>query len=240
MRLLLADDSVDIADQLQAALTPLGHAVDHFTDGMGALQAGLTEPYDAAILDLGLPRLDGTAVLRQWRAQGIGMPVLILSGRSDPISVVGGLNLGADDYLTKPFRVSELVARLNALLRRSHGISRPVFELGDVAIDLAEHGVRKAGVEVRLTAMEFALLSALVLRAGQVVSRLALIDHLYAQDHDRDSNTLEVLVSRLRRKLGDGVIETVRGSGYRLASNAQADPLSGPQAELDVELDFHI
>jgi two-component system OmpR family response regulator len=218
MRLLVAEDHAALAAQLKAALTEAGHAVDVAPDGEEALFLGSTEPYDAVVLDLGLPRRDGLSVLRRWRADGRTMPVLILTARDAWTEKVDGLNAGADDYLAKPFAMGELVARLQALIRRAHGLARPEITLGDLVIDTAGARVARAGVPVRLTGLEFRLLAYLAHRAGQVVSKTELTEHLYAQDFDRDSNTLEVMVGRLRRKLGDGVIETLRGQGYRLVA----------------------
>lgn len=223
MHVLLAEDTGALAAQVQRALADVGHAVDIAPDGEIALHLGETVPYDAVILDLGLPRMDGMAVLRRWRAAGQTMPVLILTARGDWASKVDGLNAGADDYLAKPFAMAELVARVNALIRRAHGHANPVVRCGRLVIDLAIQAVTLDGTTVRLTALEYELLAALALHSGQPVSKTRLTEHLYDQDFDRDSNTLEVIVSRLRRKLGDDVIETLRGQGYRLAA-------SGPRA----------
>lgn len=218
MRILVAEDHAALAAQLQAALTEAGHAVDVAPDGEEALFLGSTEPYDAVVLDLGLPLRDGLSVLRRWRAEGRTMPVLILTARDAWTEKVDGLNAGADDYLAKPFAMGELLARLQALIRRAHGLARPEITLGELVIDTAGARVTQAGMKVRLTGLEFRLLAYLAHRAGQVVSKTELTEHLYAQDFDRDSNTLEVVVGRLRRKLGDGVIETLRGQGYRLVA----------------------
>ena len=216
MRLLVVEDTVALANQLRQGLGEAGFAVDAALDGEEALHLGDTEPYDAVVLDLGLPRMDGLTVLRRWRAAGRAMPVLILTARDSWSEKVEGLNAGADDYLAKPFAMAELVARLNALIRRANGVSRPEMVFGEVRLDTATRSVSRAGAAVRLTAMEYGLLAYLALNAGRPVSKTELTEHLYAQDFDRDSNTLEVIVARLRRKLGDGLIETMRGQGYRL------------------------
>ena len=218
MRVLVVEDSAALAEQLRAALAQAGFAVDQAPDGEEALFLGETEPYDAVVLDLGLPRLDGLSVLRRWRAAGRRMPVLVLTARDAWTEKVEGLNAGADDYLAKPFVMAELIARLQALIRRAHGLARPEIVLGRLRIDTAARGVTLEGLPVRLTALEYGLLAYLAHHAGRPVSKTELTEHLYAQDFDRDSNTLEVIVARLRRKLGEGLIETVRGQGYRLAS----------------------
>jgi two-component system OmpR family response regulator len=216
MRVLVVEDSVVLANQLRAALTDAGLAVDHAPDGEEALFLGTTEPYDAVVLDLGLPRLDGLTVLRRWRAADRRMPVLILTARDAWTEKVEGLNAGADDYLAKPFAMAELVARLRALIRRAHGLASTEIVLGSLHVDTAARSVTWRGAPVRLTALEYALLAYLVHHPGRPVSKTELVEHLYAQDFDRDSNTLEVLVGRLRRKLSDTAIETVRGQGYRV------------------------
>lgn len=218
MRVLVVEDNRALADQLAAALAEAHFAVDRAGDGEEALHLGDTEPYDAVVLDLGLPLLDGLSVLRRWREGGRTMPVLILTARDGWTEKVAGLNAGADDYLAKPFAMGELVARLNALIRRAHGHARAELVAGPLRIDTAAARVTLGGQPVRLTALEFRLLAFLAHRAGAVVSKTELTEHLCAQDFDRDSNTLEVIVGRLRRKLGEGVIETVRGQGYRFAA----------------------
>jgi two-component system OmpR family response regulator len=200
------------------ALAEAGFVADRAGDGEEAHFLGDTEPYDAVVLDLGLPVLDGLSVLRRWRAAGRNVPVLILTARDGWSEKVAGLNAGADDYLTKPFVMAELVARVQALVRRAHGRSRPEIVLGRLVVDTAAPRALLDGPAVRLTGLEYRLLAYLALHAGQVVSKTELTEHLYAQDFDRDSNTLEVVVGRLRRKLGDGRIETMRGQGYRLVA----------------------
>lgn len=217
MRVLVVEDHAALARQVTEALVEAGFVADHAADGEEGLFLGETEPYDAVVLDLGLPRLDGLSVLKRWRAAGRDMPVLILTARDGWSEKVAGLNAGADDYLAKPFVMAELIARLQALVRRAHGRSQPQIRLGRLLVDTAAQRVLLDGAATRLTGLEYRLLAYLALHAGQVVSKTELTEHLYAQDFDRDSNTLEVIVGRLRRKLGDGFIETVRGQGYRLA-----------------------
>lgn len=216
MRVLVAEDSTALAHQLRGALAQAGFAVDHAPDGEEALFLGETEPYDAVVLDLGLPRLDGLTVLRRWRGAARTMPVLILTARDAWTEKVEGLNAGADDYLAKPFAMAELIARLRALVRRAHGLAKPEIALGALLVDTAARAVTWRGAPVRLTALEYGLLAYLAHHAGRPVSKTELTEHLYAQDFDRDSNTLEVVVGRLRRKLDPGLIETARGQGYRL------------------------
>ena len=218
MRALIVEDHAPLAAQLRDALAEAGFVADLAADGEEALFLGETEPYDVVVLDLGLPRLDGLTVLKRWRAAGRVMPVLILTARDAWSEKVAGLNAGADDYLAKPFVMPELVARLQALVRRAHGHVSPEIALGRLVVDTAAQRVLLDGAPVRLTGLEYRLLAYLALRAGQVVSKTELTEHLYAQDFDRDSNTLEVMVGRLRRKLGEGMIETLRGQGYRLAA----------------------
>ncbi|MBS7792093.1 response regulator transcription factor [Roseococcus sp. SDR] len=226
MRLLIVEDSPELHQQLRTGLTEAGFAVDGAMDGEEAFYLGETEPYDAVVLDLGLPRVDGLTVLRRWRAAERAMPVLILTARDSWTEKVEGLNAGADDYLAKPFAMAELVARLNALIRRSNGVAKTELVFGEVRLDTAARAVSRNGQAVRLTALEYGMLAYLALHAGRPISKTELTEHLYAQDFDRDSNTLEVIVARLRRKLGDQLIETVRGQGYRLipASPAAAAP----------------
>lgn len=220
MRVLLVEDHAALAGQLAQALQGAHFVVDRAADGEEGLFLGETEPYDAVVLDLGLPRLDGLSVLRRWRAGGRRMPVLILTARDAWTEKVEGLNAGADDYLAKPFAMGELIARLQALIRRAHGLARPEIALGRLVIDTAAARAMLDGAPVRLTGLEFRLLAYLAHRRGEVVSKTELTEHLYGQDFDRDSNTLEVVIGRLRRKLGEGLIETLRGQGYRLV-----DPL---------------
>jgi two-component system, OmpR family, response regulator len=216
MRVLVVEDSAALANQVRGALTDSGLAMDHAPDGEEALFLGMTEPYDAVTLDLGLPRLDGLTVLRRWRGAGRTVPVLILTARDAWTEKVEGLNAGADDYLAKPFAMAELVARLQALIRRAHGLAKAEIVLGPLHIDTVTRSITWQGMPVRLTALEYGLLAYLAHHPGQAISKTVLTEHLYGQDFDRDSNTLEVVVGRLRRKLGDKTIETVRGQGYRV------------------------
>ena len=218
MRVLLVEDHPVLARQVMDALGTAGFVADHAAQGDEGHFLGDTEPYDAVILDLGLPVLDGISVLKRWRAAGRDMPVLILTARDGWAEKVAGLNAGADDYLTKPFVMAELVARIQALVRRAHGRSRPEITLGRLVVDTAAQRALLDGAAVRLTGLEYRLLAYLALHVGQVVSKTELTEHLYAQDFDRDSNTLEVIIARLRKKLGEGFIETIRGQGYRLAA----------------------
>ena len=216
MRVLLVEDEPTLRAQLRLALHDAGYAVDEADNGPDAQHLGETEPFDAVVLDLGLPQLDGLSVLQRWRAAGLAMPVLILTARDSWTDKVAGIDAGADDYLTKPFHVEELLARLRALIRRAQGIATPVLRCGPVTLDTRSGRVSVEGRAVALTAHEFRLLAYLMHRPGQVVSRTELTEHLYAQDFDRDSNTIEVFIGRLRRKLPAAAIETVRGLGYRL------------------------
>jgi two-component system response regulator PhoP len=221
MRLLVIEDETMLRGQLQDGLRAKGYVVDTAEDGEEGLYYGREYEYDAAIVDIGLPKRDGISLIRKLRSEGHTFPVLILTARSHWQDKVAGLEAGADDYLTKPFHMAELTARLNALVRRAAGHASPVVEEAGVAVDTSRKEVRVDGKVVDLTAFEYRLLEYLVLNADRVVSKSELTEHLYEQDHDRDSNTIEVFVGRLRRKLdpaGRGsVIRTVRGQGYRLA-----------------------
>lgn len=216
MRLLVVEDNADLAGQIRAALMQARFAVDHAADGEEAMFLGTTESYDAVVLDLGLPVMDGLSVLRGWRKADRNMPVLILTARDSWSDKVTGLNAGADDYLAKPFAMDELLARLHALIRRAAGHARSEILVGPLVLDVLAGTASWNGQSVRLTALEFRMLTYLVQHAGRPVSKTELTEHLYAQDFDRDSNTLEVLAGRLRRKLDAGFIETVRGQGYRI------------------------
>ena len=220
MRILLVEDETTLAAQLQAALTSVGYAVDVSHDGRDALYRGEVDPVDAVVLDLGLPGLDGLTVLRRWRAMGRTMPVLILTARDQWHEKVAGIDAGADDYLAKPFHTEELLARLRALIRRSVGHASPLLRCGPLQLDTVSGRVSVDGQPVTLTSHEFKVLAYLMHHAGAVVSRTELTEHIYAQDFERDSNTIEVFVGRLRKKLPPDLIETVRGLGYRLAPPA--------------------
>ncbi len=220
MRLLLVEDEPSLRESLRAALEDAGYAVDCADNGQDAQHLGDTEPFDAVVLDLGLPMLDGLSVLQRWRAAGRTMPVLILTARDRWHEKVTAIDAGADDYLTKPFHTEELLARLRALIRRAQGAASPLLQCGALTLDTRSSRVAVAGQPVALTSLEYRLLAYLMHRPGHVVSRTELTEHLYAQDFDRDSNTIEVFIARLRRKLPPDTIETVRGLGYRLAAPA--------------------
>ena len=219
MKLLLAEDEKTLRDQLLDILERHGYTVDAAEDGARALALGEAELYDLAIIDIGLPRLSGMEVIRRLRDQGRDMPILILTARGDWQDKVEGLSSGADDYLVKPFHVRELLARVEALIRRASGAMTRDLSLGPVSLDTRAKNVRVNGAAVELTAFEFNLLEYLMHRPGHVVSKSELTEHLYQQDFDRDSNVIEVFVGRLRRKLDPQntikPIETVRGQGYR-------------------------
>jgi two-component system, OmpR family, response regulator len=216
MRVLIVEDTTELARQLTQRLEADGYAVDCAEDGEEGQFLGETEPYDAVILDLGLPKIDGLSVLRSWRRGGMTAPVLILTARGSWHEKVQGIDAGADDYLAKPFSMEELLARIRALIRRAKGHAAADIACGPVVLDTRSGRVTVAGEPVELTAFEYRVLSYLMHRKGQVVSRSELIEHVYAQDFDRDSNTVEVFVGRLRRKIGADLIKTVRGLGYRL------------------------
>ena len=216
MRLLIVEDDADLSRQLKSAFKDAGYAVDTAADGEEGHFLGDTEPYDAVILDLGLPLIDGVSVLQKWRADGKSFPVLILTARDQWSEKVAGFDAGADDYLTKPFHVEELMARLRALLRRAAGHTTDTIELGDLMVDNRAARAFVDGMAIKLTSHEFRLLSYMAAHKGRVISRTELVEHIYDQDFDRDSNTIEVFVGRLRKKIGTERIETVRGLGYRL------------------------
>ena len=218
MRLLVVEDDKDLNRQIVTALENAGYAVDKAFDGEEGLYLGETEPYDAVILDLGLPKVDGVSVLQGWRRAGKLMPVLILTARDRWSDKVAGFDAGADDYVTKPFHVEELLARVRALLRRAAGHATSELVCGPVRLDTRASRVVVDGNPVKLTSHEYRLLAYLMHHQGRVVSRTELVEHLYDQDFDRDSNTIEVFVGRLRKKLGVEVIETVRGLGYICAT----------------------
>ena len=223
MRILVVEDEPVLRTQLAQAIAATGHTVDCAADGAQAHYLGEVEAFDAVVLDLGLPVLDGLSVLRRWRAAGRNMPVLILTARSAWQEKVAGIDAGADDYLAKPFHMEELMARLRALLRRQGEHASAQWHCGAISLDTRQARVLVNGQPLVLTSHEFKLLSQLMQRKGEVLSRTDLSEHIYAEDSDRDSNTIEVFVGRLRKKLPPGSIETVRGLGYRLVE-ASATP----------------
>jgi two-component system OmpR family response regulator len=223
MRVLIAEDDPDLARQLTKALSEAGYTVDHAPDGEEAHFLGDTEPYDAIVLDLGLPVVDGVTVLRRWREAARDTPVLILTARDQWSEKVAGFDAGADDYVTKPFHMEEVIARLRALIRRAAGQASPEMVCGPLRVDTRSGRAAVDGNPVKLTANEFKVLTYLMHHQGKVVSRTELTEHIYQQDFDRDSNTIEVFVGRLRKKLDLDLIQTVRGLGYRLEPPAEAD-----------------
>jgi two-component system OmpR family response regulator len=217
MKILVVEDEPAIATGLAAALRAAGYVVDCAADGGQADFLARTEAYDAVLLDLGLPQADGLTVLRGWRASGLLLPVLVLTARGAWHEKVRGIDEGADDYVTKPFQIEEVLARLRGLIRRSNGQPSPLLHCGDITLDPKAACVTRSGVPVRLTGLEFRVLSYLMHNRSRIVPQTELIEHIYARDEDRDSNTVEVFVARLRRKLGAALIETHRGLGYRIA-----------------------
>jgi two-component system, OmpR family, response regulator PhoP len=219
MRLLVVEDEDLLRARLVKALSDNGYIVDSATDGKAGLFHAIEYDYDAAIIDLGLPELDGISLIKAVRSKGKTFPILILTARDNWTDKVEGLNAGADDYVVKPFQIEEIRARLNALLRRAAGFSTPALEYGPISLDTSAKTLTVAGTEVELTAYEYKVLEYLMLHPGKVVSKTELTEHLYEQDHDRDSNVLEVFIRRLRQKLDPNEIlkpiDTVRGQGYR-------------------------
>ncbi len=220
MRVLIVEDEPTLGTQLKNTLESNGYAVDLATDGEDGHYLGSTESYDAIILDLGLPEIDGLTVLDRWRKEGKTTPVLVLTARDSWSDKVAGLDGGADDYMAKPFQTQELIARLRALIRRASGNASSELIAGDVRLDTRSGRVTKDGEPVKMTAQEYKLLSYLLHHKGKVVSRTELIEHIYDQDFNRDSNTIEVFVTRIRKKLGPDVITTIRGLGYSLEDPA--------------------
>jgi DNA-binding response OmpR family regulator len=214
MRILLVEDDPKVADSVIRALRAAGYVVDHVSDGKTAWFKGGTETYTAAILDLGLPALDGLTVLRRWREDGQNLPVLILTARGNWNERVEGIDAGADDYLPKPFRTEELLARLRAITRRATGAASAVIEVGRLSLDTRQMRVTLDGDPVHLSPQEYRLVSYLMQHAGRVVSQMELTEQLYAQDFERESNAVEVMVGRVRKKLGNDLIRTRRGFGY--------------------------
>ena len=216
MRILVIEDDANLNRQIKDALTEGGYAVDVAFDGEEGHFLGDTEPYDAVVLDIGLPQMDGLSVLEEWRRAGKSMPVLLLTARDRWSDKVQGIDAGADDYLAKPFHMEELLARLRALVRRAAGHASNEITAGPVRLDVKAGKVTVDGQAIKLTSHELRLLSYLMHHKGKVVSRTELTEHLYDQDFDRDSNTIEVFVGRLRKKLPEEVIHTVRGLGYQI------------------------
>ncbi|MGN8024497.1 response regulator transcription factor [Phyllobacterium myrsinacearum] len=218
MRILIVEDDRDLNRQLVEATTEAGYVVDHAFDGEEGHFLGDTEPYDAVILDIGLPQMDGLTVLEKWRRDGRIMPVLLLTARDRWSDKVAGIDAGADDYVAKPFHIEEVLARLRALIRRAAGHASSEITCGPLRLDTKTSKAAVNGTTLKLTSHEFRLLSYLMHHMDEVVSRTELVEHLYDQDFDRDSNTIEVFVGRLRKKMGIDLIETIRGMGYRIKS----------------------
>ncbi|MEQ8968377.1 MAG: response regulator transcription factor [Azospirillaceae bacterium] len=216
MRILVCEDDPDLCRALSRMLDARGFAVDQAREGEEAVRLGLIEPYDAIVLDLGLPGLDGVSVLKRWRAEGMATPVLVLTARSRWSDKLAGFNAGADDYVTKPFEMEEVVLRLRALVRRSTGRTSTVLACGPITLDTTTDVVAVNGRPIRLTTHEFRILAYLMHHPGRVISRTTLQDHTTDRHTDRMSNVIDVLLSRIRRKLGVDAIQTVRGQGYRL------------------------
>lgn len=221
MRSLIVEDEPEIAQDMAASLTAAGFAVDICRDGEEAWFLGDTEDFDVVFLDLGLPRLDGLTVLRRWRAEGRNMPVIVLTAREGWSARVEGINCGADDYLTKPFQMEELIARARAVLRRTHGHSGPTLTAGKITLDTSQMRVTVGGRVVPLTALEYRLLSYLLHQKGRLVSGVELRDHVYGSDDARDANAIEAIITRVRRKLGGDAIENRRGMGYCIKEQAE-------------------
>jgi two-component system, OmpR family, response regulator len=216
MRVLVVEDEAAVAESVRARLERSGFVVDVARDGEDGWFAGDTEDFSAVILDLGLPTMDGLTVLKRWRKEGRSMPVIVLTARGSWKERVEGIDAGADDYLPKPFQIEELIARLHAVMRRTAGQASNTMTIGPVTVDSRRKIVTVNGAAVDLTPLEFRLLSCLAFRSGAVVSSVDLLDHLYGHDHDKEVNVLEVLLGRLRRKIGAEVIGTRRGQGYYL------------------------
>ncbi len=219
MRILVVEDDANLNRQLKEALTEGGYVVDVAFDGEEGHFLGDTEPYDVVVLDIGLPQMDGLSVLEEWRRAGKKMPVLLLTARDRWSDKVQGIDAGADDYVAKPFHMEEVLARVRALVRRAAGQASNEIVAGSVRLDVKAGKVTVDGHSIKLTSHELRLLSYLMHHKGKVISRTELTEHLYDQDFDRDSNTIEVFVGRLRKKLPDDCIQTVRGLGYQIAED---------------------
>jgi two-component system OmpR family response regulator len=229
MRLLVVEDDRDLNRQIATALEAAGYAVDRAYDGEEGWFLGDTEPYDAVVLDIGLPKRDGVSVLEAWRKDGRTMPVLILTARDRWSDKVQGFDAGADDYVGKPFHMEEVLARLRALLRRAAGHASSELVAGPVRLDARTGRVTVNGAAIKLTSHEYRLLSYLMHHSGRIVSRSEIVDHLYDQDFDRDSNTIEVFVGRLRKKLGVDIIQTARGLGYIVETEGDSAGAASPK-----------
>ncbi|MFT4001609.1 MULTISPECIES: response regulator transcription factor [Rhizobium] len=223
MRILIVEDDINLNRQLAEALKEAGYVVDTAFDGEEGHFLGDTEPYDAIILDIGLPEMDGITVLEKWRGAGRTVPVLILTARDRWSDKVAGIDAGADDYVAKPFHVEEVLARIRALIRRAAGHASSEIVCGPVRLDTKSSKATVDGKPLKLTSHEYRLLAYLMHHKGEVVSRTELVEHMYDQDFDRDSNTIEVFVGRLRKKMGVDLIETVRGLGYRIQAPTNAN-----------------
>ena len=222
MRVLVVEDDRNLREQLKSALEDAGYTVDTADNGEDGQFLGETEPYDLAILDLGLPKVDGISVLKAWRKEGRTVPVLILSARDRWSEKVEGLDVGANDYLTKPFHMEELLARARAHVRRQTDHKSSVLEVGDLRLNAATGQVTVNGAPVKLTAYQYKVLDYMMHHAGRIISRTELTEKIYSQDHERDSNTIEVFIGILRRKIGSDRIVTEKGLGYRLIDPATA------------------
>ncbi|MGF1788232.1 response regulator transcription factor [Photobacterium swingsii] len=221
MKILVVEDEATLGGQIVEGLEQNGWVAELSCDGIDALYRATSEPWDAIVLDLGLPKLDGLTVLKGIRDENVNTPVVILSARNELTQRVEGLNAGADDYLTKPFQMVELVARLRAQLRRASGSGSPVIQASGLSLDTRTSKVMWQGQAIDLTALEFKVLAYLMHNTDKVISRTELVEHIYKQDFDRDSNTIEVFIGRIRRKIGGDVIKTVRGLGYRINADAK-------------------
>ena len=220
MKILVVEDDLALAGQIITAVEQAGWVAESAVDGLEAMYQVTEQSFDAVILDLGLPRLDGLSVLRSMRDQGIHLPVIILSARDTLHDRIEGLNDGADDYLCKPFQMAELIARLRAQIRRGTGQASPIITVGELALDTRTSSVYWQGQPLKLTALELKILSYMMHNPGRIISRSELVEHIYRQDFDRDSNTIEVFIRRIRQKVGHDVIETTRGLGYKLVQPA--------------------
>ena len=218
MKILVVEDDLNLAGQIMTAVEQAGWVAESALDGLEAMYQVTEQSFDAVILDLGLPRLDGLSVLRSMRDQSIHLPVIILSARDTLHDRIEGLNAGADDYLCKPFQMAELIARLRVQIRRGSGQTAPVITIGELALDTRTSAVYWQGQPLKLTALELKILSYMMHNPGRIISRAELVEHIYRQDFDRDSNTIEVFIRRIRQKVCNEVIETVRGLGYKLVA----------------------